>query len=105
VVEPLTPVADALQLLATRLAVNGSCPDVLTFWTAAELVTEPAGPIDPCVLTSSCPELNTVAGPYTALPDNADAVAGLFEAFGASVTAGAGPRAVAAPPNKLTFVK
>jgi len=74
----------------------------LTFAMLDELVTDPVGPIVPCVLTSSRPEEKIVAGPASARADAALAVWGLFEALDASVTVGVGPAGKHGMPKALT---
>jgi hypothetical protein len=63
VVEPLTPVSDAAQVLAIDSAVKTSEWEVLTVWMVAVVVTDPLGPVVPWVLTVIGPELKIVAGP------------------------------------------
>jgi hypothetical protein len=104
VVEPLTPDAEAVQVLWSWLAVNTSFLEVLTLLIVAVLVTEPLGPMVPCVLTSIWPLVKIVAmppGPACTLPDAAVALCGLFEASGASVTTGVGPESVVVPNDRM----
>jgi hypothetical protein len=102
VVEPLTPVSDAVQVLARLLAVRFSCVDALTFAMFAELVTEPVGPSVPEVLTLIAPEEKMVAGPESARAEGALAVCGLFDPLDASVTDGVGPGGVQPIPKAET---
>ncbi len=62
VVEAVTPVADAVQVLVALVAVNGSDPDVLIPAMLVELVTDPLGPVVPWVLALSWLEEKSVAG-------------------------------------------
>lgn len=105
VVDPVTPLSDALQVPATFVAVKTSFPDLPTLLMLAELVTEPLGPMLPWVLTSSRSELKIVAGPYWAEADGAVAVMGAAEPPGGSVTLGAGPRLLNGPPKRLMLLK
>ncbi len=116
VVEPLTPVPDAVHELATDVSglvpgglklssPNTSERDVLTSAMLVEVVTDPVGPRLPEVLTVIWPELKKVAGPTTALPDGSVAVCGLLDASAASVTVGAGPRMFGGPPKRPTLAK
>jgi hypothetical protein len=105
VVEPLTPVSDAVQVLARLLAVRFSCVDALTFAMFAELVTDPVGPSVPDVLTPIAPEEKIVAGPESARADAALAFWGLFDPLDASVADGVGPVGVQPRPNAETEQK
>jgi hypothetical protein len=70
-----------------------------------ELVTDPLGPVLPCVLTAMASELKKIAGPTTALAEVSDAVTALVEPLAGNTTDGAGPRVLAGPPNKLTLAR
>ena len=85
--------------------MNTSDCEVFTVWMSAVLVTDPPGPVVPCVVTVIGPELNTVAGPYTTLPVAAEALIGAAEPPDGNVTSGAGPRVLSGPENKLTLPK
>jgi hypothetical protein len=102
VVEPIVVASAAVQVLRASSAVNGPGP---TSRTELELVTEPAGPVVPWVLTFSGPDVKSTAGPYCARPEGADAVTGTGEPPGGSVTVGVGPRVLEGLPNRLTSVK
>jgi hypothetical protein len=105
VVEPVTPVSVAVQVLDAEVAVKTSWPERLMFWMVAVLVTDPPGPSVPWVLTSMAPLLQMMAGPNWTSPSAALAVCGLLEASGARVTIGVGPRTPGGPPNRLTLAK
>jgi hypothetical protein len=66
VVDPDTPLSDAVHVLATCVAVNTSWVEVLMLLMVALLVTEPAGPVVPWDMTLMEPALKMVAGPYLA---------------------------------------
>ena len=70
-----------------------------------ELVADPLGPVVPRVLTVIGPEVKTIAGPYRASPVAAVAVIGTAEPPAGSVTVGAGPRGIGAPPKRLTLLE
>lgn len=105
VVDPPTPTSEAVHVLEMADAVKTSDCEVFTVWMLAVVVTDPPGPVAPCVVTVIGPELNSVAGPYCTLPVSDDAVTGTAEPDAGNVTAGAGPRTLNGPPNKLTFPK
>ncbi|MEO5680068.1 MAG: hypothetical protein ABIS47_10405 [Acidimicrobiales bacterium] len=104
VVVPLSaPVADDVQLLEALPAVKTSCADVLMLVMLVELVTDPEGPVAPWVLTVSGPDEKNLAGPTRTLPVGSEAVIGMAEPPGGSVTTGLGPCVVAVPPKRLTL--
>ena len=103
VVEPLTPLSDAVQVLLRLVAVNTSAPELFTFWMSVELAAEPPTSSDPSVFAVIGPEENIVAGPKTAAPVPTLAVWGLFEASAASVTLGVGAIGGWAPPKIVSF--
>jgi hypothetical protein len=90
VVEPPTPLCDAVQVLSRLRAAKLSWPTTPRSAMWAELVTDPSGPSVPEVLMSMRPEEKIVAGPASARADATLAVWGLFEASEASVTHGVG---------------
>jgi hypothetical protein len=90
VVEPVTPLSVAVHVLSTFVAVNTSVCDVFTVSMLVELVTDPVGPGDPCVVTVIGPDVKNVAGPYFTEPVVADDVI-RAEPPGGSVTVGIGP--------------
>jgi hypothetical protein len=105
VVDPLTPLSDAVHVLEAELAVKTSCPDALMFWMLVELVTDPAGPSVPCVLTSIWSELKTVATAARTRPLVRLAVIGTADPVAGRVTEGSGPVTSGGPPKWLTLAK
>src|SRR5947208_11193742 len=105
-VEPLAaPVPDAVQLLATTLAVKTSPNALVRLETLAELNTDPPAGV-PWLLTSSWPEVRNRAGPNCTLADGRVAVTGAPEPPGeGSVTVGAGPEVMGAPLKRLTLAE
>ena len=100
VVEPVLPLAAALQVLSIAAAVRTSWAEVFTVLTLAELVTVPPGV--PAVLTSIGPEEKNLAGPALAAPVAAVAVNGVAEPPAGRVTVGSGPMGSWGPPKRLT---
>ncbi len=104
VVEPLMPASDAMDVLFTLAAVNACAPVGLIPVMLTELVTDPVGPVVPCVLTVIGPELKRLAGPYCTLPVGAVAVIGMAEPPGGSVTVGVGPIGGWGEPKRVTLL-
>ena len=101
VVDAVLPLALAMHVLDTLLAVNGPAYTQLVVpghepagwlagWMVLELVTVPELTV-PCVLTTTGPELKRVAGPYATFSEVSEAVIGAGEPPAGSVTVGAGP--------------
>jgi len=104
VVEPLTPVLDAVHVLATAPAVSTSSWDLLRFETRLELVTDPSLNV-PCVLTSNNPAEKRLAGPTMTDADGALPVTGVADPPDGNVTVGAGPWTFGGPSNRLTLTE
>src|SRR5215210_6537286 len=103
VVDPATPLSEAVHLLETPSAVMGPGPTPRGSPIEAELATEPVGPVVPWVLTVVGPEggasalgslagywpLKSLAGPYCATaPSLSVAVMGVDEPPAGRVTDG-----------------
>lgn len=73
------------------VSVPGHVPEIwLAGWTESSDVTCPPASV-PCVLTLTCPELKSVAGPKTTPSEASDAVTGVAEPPAGNVTVGVGP--------------
>jgi len=104
VVAPLTPVSDAVQVLAALAAVNGAPLATSMSEMVALAVAVPVGPVVPWVLTWIWPEVNNDAVPpaTSTFADGAEALIVGAPTDG-RVTTGAGP-AVSTPwLNKLAL--
>ena len=89
-VEPVTPDSDAVQVLCTLAAVKVSTPEVLVFWMSEVDVTDPVGPVVPCVVTVIGPEVKKIPGPYLASAVATASVMGTAEPPAGSITRGRG---------------
>jgi len=103
VVNPVTPLSDAVQVLSREVAVNTSCWDVLMGARLAVLVTDPVGPVVPWVLTVVGPAVKSLAGPMTTFDVGDVAVIGTAEPPGGRLTMGVGPKGPCGPPKRVMF--
>ena len=94
VVEPVTPLSLAVQVAISWSAENWPPLAVVMLLIVAVLVTDPPAPRVPCVLTSTGPDSNKVAGPYTTTSEASWPVIGVAEPPAGSVTLGVGPYGV-----------